>query len=48
MKLLVSFEVERGKTTVLTLDFDADKSVVITGADKVIFKPVSKLKITKE
>ena len=47
LKLLCSFEIERDKTTVLTLDFDANKSVVITGSDKVIFKPVIKLKITK-
>ena len=48
LKLLYSFEVERDKITVLTLDFDADKSVVVTGAGKVIFKPVVKLKTTKK
>jgi len=47
LKLLGSFKVERDKTTVLTLDFDADKSVVITGTGKVIFKPVVKLMITR-
>lgn len=47
LKLLYSFEVERDKITVLTLDFDADKSVVVTGDGKVIFKPVVKIRTTK-
>jgi len=47
LRLVGSFEVEREKTTVLTLDFDADKSIKITGAGKVIFEPVVKLIVTK-
>jgi len=48
LKLVGSFEIEAEKTTILTLDFDADKSLVFTGSDKVIFKPVIKLIITEE
>jgi hypothetical protein len=49
LKLLGSFKVEKDETTVLTLDFDADKSVKIAkvGTGKVIFKPVVKLVITE-
>jgi len=47
LRLVGSFEVERDKTTVLTLDFDADKSLVFTGMGKIIFKPVVKLIVTK-
>lgn len=47
LKLPGSFEVERDKTTVLTLDFDADRSLVITGRGEVIFKPVVKLSVTQ-
>lgn len=39
------FDVEEGETTVLLLDFDADKSVVVTGSGKVIVKPVVKLTV---
>lgn len=50
LKIVVvgSFEIEAEKTTILTLDFDADKSLVFTGSDKIIFKPVIKLIITEE
>ena len=50
LKIVVvgSFEVKADKKTILTLDFDADKSLVFTGSDKVIFKPVIKLIITEE
>ena len=48
LKLIGSFDVETGKKTVLTLDFDADKSLVFTGEGKVIFKPVVKLIVTHE
>ena len=48
LRLVGSFEIDRDKTTVLTLDFDADKSIVITGMGKVIFKPVVKLIVTKD
>lgn len=48
LKLVGSFTVEDGKTTTLTLDIDADKSIVITGKDTVIFKPVVKIIVTNE
>jgi hypothetical protein len=46
LKFVRPFEVSEGKTTVLTLDFDAEKSVTITGAVEIIFKPTVKLTIT--
>ena len=48
LKVVRPFDVEAGQTTVLTLDFDADKSVVITGAGNVQFKPTVKLLVRKE
>jgi len=45
LKFVRPFDVVEGGTTTLIIDFDADKSVVFTGADKVIFKPVVKLSI---
>jgi hypothetical protein len=43
LKLISSFNIEAGKTTALTLDFDAEKSVVIAGNGKVNFKPTIKI-----
>ena len=40
-----SFEVEAGETTQLLLDFEGDKSLVVTGAGDYIFKPVIKLTV---
>ncbi len=48
LKMVGSFEIEENQLTVLTLDFDADKSLVFTGEGKVIFKPVVKLRVTHE
>lgn len=48
LKLVGSFDVESSKKTILTLDFDADKSLVFTGEGKIIFKPVVKLIVTYE
>ncbi len=45
LKFVRPFDVVEGGTTTLIIDFDADKSVVFAGADKVIFKPVVKLAI---
>ncbi len=50
LKFVRPFYVEEGGETTITLDFDADKSVAVTGAvkndkAKVIFKPVVKLSI---
>jgi len=48
LKFVRPFNVEAGMTTVLTLDFDGDKSLVMTGKDKFLFKPVVKLLIEHE
>jgi hypothetical protein len=48
LRLVSPFDVEEGIVTVVTLDFDADKSVVITGNGAVQFKPVVKLLVRKE
>ena len=43
LRLAGSFELIAGETTLVTLDFDADKSVVIRGKMDPILKPVVKL-----
>jgi len=44
LRIVRPFNVEPSITTVLTLDFDGDKSLVMTGKeDKVLFKPVIRL-----
>jgi len=48
LKIVRPFNVEGGVTTVLTLDFDGDESLVITGAGTALFNPVVKLLISKE
>jgi hypothetical protein len=48
LKFVRPFNVEAGVMTVLTLDFDGDKSLVMTGKDKFLFKPVVKLQIEHE
>jgi len=48
LKFVRPFNVEAGMTTILTLDFDGDKSLVMTGKDKFLFKPVVKLLIERE
>jgi hypothetical protein len=45
LKFVRPFEVFDGETTIILLDFDADKSVTVTGGGKVIVKPVVKLSI---
>lgn len=45
LKFVRPFEVVEGETTTILLDFDAAKSVVVTGAGKIIFKPVVKLAV---
>ena len=42
LRVVGGFEIAAGKTTVVTLDFDAEKSVVLAGP-KVLVKPVVKL-----
>ena len=44
LKIVRSFNVAPGMTTILTLDFDGEKSVII-GKNKVLFKPTVKLLI---
>jgi len=46
LKIVRSFNVAPGMTTVLTLDFDGEKSVII-GKNKVLFKPTVKLLINE-
>jgi len=48
LKIVRPFNVEGGVKTILTLDFDGSKSLVMTGEGKFIFKPVVKLLIEKE
>ena len=54
LKIVRPFTVEAGVTTILTLDFDGEKSLVLPGKDiasgkeRAIFKPVVKLLIEKE
>lgn|GEM_PF-1504278 len=47
LKIVHPFEVVAGETTTLTLDFDAEKSVTVTGNNKVQIKPVIKLLVEK-
>ena len=46
IKLVRTFEVKENETTVITLDFDGKKSVLVTGKGKYIFKPVIKLLVS--
>jgi len=45
LKFVHPFDIAEGETTVLLLDFDADKSVTVTGQGKVIVNPVVKLTV---
>jgi len=46
LKFVRPFDVVEGQTTILLIDFDAEKSVTVAGAGKVIVKPVVRLAIT--
>ena len=48
LKVVRPFDVEAGQNTILTLDFDAAESVVVTGGGSVQFKPTVKLLVRKE
>lgn len=48
LRIVGRFTVVAGETTILTLDFDAGKSVVVTGRRSVQVKPVVKLLVRKE
>ena len=43
LKIVRPFNVVAGETTALILDFEADKMVTVTGAGKIMVKPVVKL-----
>ena len=43
IKLVGSFEVQPNRITAVTLDFDAEKSLTVTGRAEAILKPVVKL-----
>ena len=43
LRIVGGFSLEAGETTILTLDFDAEKSVVIAGTRNVLIKPVIKM-----
>ena len=47
LKIVRPFNVGAGTTTVLTLDFDGTKSLIVTSKGKALFKPVVKLLIEK-
>lgn len=47
LRIVGPFSIESGAKTVLTLDFDGEKSLVLTGQGKAIFKPVVKLLVAK-
>jgi len=44
LKIVRPFSVREGSITTLELDFDGEKSVVVTGKGKFIFKPVVRLR----
>lgn len=46
IKLVGTFEVVENNTTVITLDFNGEKSVLVTGVGNYIFKPVIKLLVS--
>ena len=48
LKLVRPFEVVPSENTVIVLDFEADKMVTVTGAGKIIVKPVVKLMVRQE
>ncbi len=43
LKLVSSFEIGDGEMTVVTLDIDAEESVIVTGSGQVKFKPAIKV-----
>ena len=47
IKLVGTFEVVENNTTVITLDFNGEKSVLVTGVGNYIFKPVIKLLVSE-
>lgn len=45
LKIARPFDIVAGENTAILLDFDADKMVTVTGAGKIMVKPVVKLSI---
>ena len=45
LKFVGPFDVVAGETTIILLDFDAEKSVTVTGAGKILVRPVVKLSV---
>jgi heat shock protein HslJ len=48
LKIVHPFDIVRGETTDLIIDFDADKMVTLTGSGEIIVKPVVKLTVRQE
>jgi len=48
LKIVRPFNVGAGKVTVLTLDFDGEKSLISTGNGEFMFKPVVKLTVANK
>ncbi len=48
LKFVKPFEVRDGFKTILTIDFDGDKSLIMTGEGKFLFRPVVKLLVEYE
>jgi heat shock protein HslJ len=48
LKLVHPFDIVEGETTALVIDFDADRMVTVTGAGKIIVKPVVKLTVKQD
>ena len=47
LKIVGEFTVEEGKSTPISLDFDGEKSVIVTSQDNINVKPVVKLIVAK-
>ncbi len=47
LKFIRNFNIVGGQTTALLFDFDAEKSVNVTGSGQIIVKPVVELSVTK-
>jgi inhibitor of cysteine peptidase len=48
LKLVHPFDIVAGETTAMIIDFEADKMVTVTGAGKILVKPVVNLKVRQE
>jgi len=48
LKIVRPFDIIAGEATAMVLDFDADRMVTVTGADKIMVKPVIKLTVRQE